>query len=720
MGETGIGRFPGNLDPRAQEFRPGNPNQYQHLHHHHHQAQLCLFPQPPQPLYYPYTTPFSATELQVVPFCEAGVGYIHAPQQQHPHPAYVSSHVVQVAPVLPPSAAATRTLVLSSVPSDVGEGLVRRELESFGEVRAIEMERIQEGIVTVHFYDLRHADKALREIRDQHMQHQARLRNHYCPSTTTTGSFLGTNSGTHMDNFGARGLIAGRPVWAHFVIPFAHAFPDGHNQGTIVIFNLDSQVSKTSLKEIFDAFGPVKELRETPSKKHQRFVEFYDVRDAAKALKEMNGKEISGKAVVIEFSRPGGHSRKFFNTFTSANPAAISANVPVINSTSINYHIKSPKYPSLPPPPPPPPPPPRKFSGRFSPNVRPRPQLSQTPFSSKKSNFSKGSPKGSANSEGSLEAKMMTSLNLGNGIEEKEMNGPTKRNGAKKSQSSNTAIIVTTTKLGRSSSSNRPWKGRQAKKFDTRFLINEDSSNGRDSRTTVMIKNIPNKYSQKLLLNMLDNHCIHCNEQIGDGDDQPLSSYDFVYLPIDFNNKCNVGYGFVNMTSPQATWRLYKAFHLQHWEVFNSRKICEVTYARVQGLEALKEHFKNSKFPCEMDHYLPVVFSPPREGKQLTEPFPIVGHNKHPISTGLHSSKASVEDDDDDEMDGQDRLEDEEEEEEEDGGGGSDDFDVDQHDVLLDYSNSCSSSNSYPNGGVNGDEDDDIDVDEDRGREERK
>lgn len=223
-------------------------------------------------------------------------------------------------------------------------------------------------------------------------------------------------------------------------------------------------------------------------------MEFYDVRDAAKALKEMNGKEISGKAVVIEFSRPGGHSRKFFNTFTSANQAAISANVPVINSTNINYHIKSPKYPSLPPPPPPPPPLPRKFSGRFSPNVRPRPQLSQTPFSSKKSNFSKqGSPKGGANSEGSLDAKVMTSLNLGNGIEEKEMNGPTKRNGAKKSQSSNTAIIVTTAKQGRSSS-NRPWKGRQAKKFDTRFLINEDSSNGRDSRTTVMIKNIPNKY----------------------------------------------------------------------------------------------------------------------------------------------------------------------------------------------------------------------------------
>ncbi|GER46233.1 protein terminal ear1 homolog, partial [Striga asiatica] len=132
-------------------------------------------------------------------------------------------------------------------------------------------------------------------------------------------------------------------------------------------------------------------------------------------------------------------------------------------------------------------------------------------------------------------------------------------------------------------------------------------------------------YSQKLLLNMLDNHCIHCNEQIANNgeQDQPLSSYDFVYLPIDFINKCNVGYGFVNMTSPQATLRLYKAFHHQNWEVFNSRKICQVTYARLQGIEALREHFKNSKFPGEAEEYMPVVFSPPRDGRILSKPVPI-------------------------------------------------------------------------------------------------
>lgn len=48
------------------------------------------------------------------------------------------------------------------------------------------------------------------------------------------------------------------------------------------------------------------------------------------------------------------------------------------------------------------------------------------------------------------------------------------------------------------------------------------------------------------------------------------------------SNKCNVGYGFVNLTSPEAAFRLYKAFHQQPWEVFNSRKICQITYARLQ------------------------------------------------------------------------------------------------------------------------------------------
>jgi len=69
-------------------------------------------------------------------------------------------------------------------------------------------------------------------------------------------------------------------------------------------------------------------------------------------------------------------------------------------------------------------------------------------------------------------------------------------------------------------------------------------------------------------------------------------------------------------------------------------QLCGLTRSRCggasQGLEALKEHFKNSKFPCDSDEYLPVAFSPPRDGKLLTEPVPIVGRS--PAASGSSSS----------------------------------------------------------------------------------
>lgn len=73
----------------------------------------------------------------------------------------------------------------------------------------------------------------------------------------------------------------------------------------------------------------------------------------------------------------------------------------------------------------------------------------------------------------------------------------------------------------------------------------------------------------------------------------------------------------------------------------------------MKGLEALKEHFKNSKFPCEMDHYLPVVFSPPRDGRKLTEPLPI-GGQKQPISIGLSTTPSPSPSSGNDEIDGED------------------------------------------------------------------
>ncbi|KAF8724882.1 hypothetical protein HU200_020718 [Digitaria exilis] len=100
---------------------------------------------------------------------------------------------------------------------------------------------------------------------------------------------------------------------------------------------------------------------------------------------------------------------------------------------------------------------------------------------------------------------------------------------------------------------------------------------GEDSRTTLMIKNIPNKYNCKLLLAVIDeNH---------------RGTYDFIYLPIDFKNKCNVGYAFINMTDPQHIIPFYKTFNGKKWEKFNSEKVASLAYGRIQGRNALIAHF---------------------------------------------------------------------------------------------------------------------------------
>lgn len=55
-------------------------------------------------------------------------------------------------------------------------------------------------------------------------------------------------------------------------------------------------------------------------------------------------------------------------------------------------------------------------------------------------------------------------------------------------------------------------------------------------KTTIMLRNIPNKYTQAMLL-----------EAVNSGF---KGLYDFLYLPIDFKNKCNVGYAFINFIHP--------------------------------------------------------------------------------------------------------------------------------------------------------------------------
>jgi hypothetical protein len=78
-------------------------------------------------------------------------------------------------------------------------------------------------------------------------------------------------------------------------------------------------------------------------------------------------------------------------------------------------------------------------------------------------------------------------------------------------------------------------------------------------RTTIMIKNVPNKYSQRALLDVIDvNHS---------------GKYDFFYLPIDFRNKCNLGYAFLNFIHPIYIVDFVVEFAGKRWDRYNSEKV---------------------------------------------------------------------------------------------------------------------------------------------------
>ncbi|KAF5838586.1 RNA recognition motif 2-domain-containing protein [Dunaliella salina] len=134
---------------------------------------------------------------------------------------------------------------------------------------------------------------------------------------------------------------------------------------------------------------------------------------------------------------------------------------------------------------------------------------------------------------------------------------------------------------------------REAEKL---YALNpEKIQRGEDRRTTLMIKNIPNKYTQKMLLATVD--------------EQFKGTYDFFYLPIDFKNKCNVGYAFINMVQPIDIIPLMHRFNNRKWERFNSEKVCSISYARIQGRAALVQHFQNSSLMHEDKRCRPILFT---------------------------------------------------------------------------------------------------------------
>jgi hypothetical protein len=127
-----------------------------------------------------------------------------------------------------------------------------------------------------------------------------------------------------------------------------------------------------------------------------------------------------------------------------------------------------------------------------------------------------------------------------------------------------------------------------------------------DDRTTVMLRNIPNKYTQRMLLDEVNTMGFQ-------------GEYDFFYLPIDYRNKCNVGYCFISFVSNAGARRFMDRLNGYRLPGFNSQKICGVSWARVQGLKANIQHYRNSPVnSVNVPEYRPLLFA---HGTEIQFPF---------------------------------------------------------------------------------------------------
>ncbi|XP_054800645.1 protein MEI2-like 5 [Prosopis cineraria] len=628
----------------------------------------------------------------------------------------------------------SRTLFVRNINSNVEDSELRALFEQYGDIRTLYTACKHRGFVMISYYDIRAARTAMRALQNKPLRR--------------------------------------RKLDIHFSIPKDNPSDKDINQGTLVVFNLDPSVSNEDLRQIFGAYGEVKEIRETPHKRHHKFVEFYDVRAAEAALKSLNRSDIAGKRIKLEPSRPGGarrnlmlqlnqdldqdESRNFrhqvgspvansppgnwlqFNSSIELKPMQSISNSPgsrimspttgshlpglasilqpqgsnsikgaaigkdlgrsshgdhMFNSTNSShgatfqshslpepsfsqYHgalspfgpsssngssvetLSGPQFlwgnSSL-------------YSEHTKPSPWPRPSVGPPftsngkshgfPYSGQNGSFVGSSQHhlhhhvGSApsgvpferrfgflpespetsfmnhvgygginmgHSDGNYMVNMGGSVNAGITIA-RNMSENVQSNFRMRSSPRLSPVFLGNgpysglpptaldglTDRGRSRRLENNGNQVDSKK---QFLLDLDKiKSGEDARTTLMIKNIPNKYTSKMLLAAIDeNH---------------RGTYDFLYLPIDFKNKCNVGYAFINMLSPSLIIPFSETFNGKKWEKFNSEKVASLAYARIQGKAALVSHFQNSSLMNEDKRCRPILFHSegPEAGDQIVQ-----------------------------------------------------------------------------------------------------
>jgi len=121
---------------------------------------------------------------------------------------------------------------------------------------------------------------------------------------------------------------------------------------------------------------------------------------------------------------------------------------------------------------------------------------------------------------------------------------------------------------------------------------------GLSGYATVMIRQVPFKYTQKQLVSEINSNGF-------DG------TYDFFYLPEDAKNNGNRGFGFINFLSANLAAEFYLRYHSQQLKLHQSSTPISVIPAEIQGFDESAESFFNSwHLRKRKRHSMPLFLKP--------------------------------------------------------------------------------------------------------------
>jgi hypothetical protein len=203
------------------------------------------------------------------------------------------------------------------------------------------------------------------------------------------------------------------------------------------------------------------------------------------------------------------------------------------------------------------------------------PKLQNNEISSNKQSL-ENKPIPNPNSNLSSELKSSSNTNKKNNNKDNDTKNNNNINNTAKSDTTNKTTNAKAL-INNLNSNNNTTKNSKCEKL---FLNLDDIASGKDIRTTIMIRNIPIKYTENIL---------------NDTFKEFHGKYDCLYMPFDYEKKGNKGYAFINFINPLHILLFYEKFNGKKWDHFESPKICELNMAHFQGVNEIQKHAKNYK-----------------------------------------------------------------------------------------------------------------------------